>query len=379
MNILFLANCVSQYGANLSMVDLIIKLINHGQQAYVALPYNGPIERILREKKIKYCIIPYNMCAHYQKQYSFRQKADMYLKNRLLLQETKKYIDKWNIDIIHSNASNLDFGQLVANKYGIPHVWHVREMLYNDYQLTYDFGQLTSFLMKQADKIICISEFIRKTRGIKGRNICVIPDGLDLDKYYIENKSLFGDREKIELLFAGNMNESKGAIDAIRATEILVRKYKMNVHLTLAGDESEYIRKCFRYINARKEYMDFVGFQSDLTELRKRADIVFMCSRSEGLGRVTLESMLGKCLVIGAKAGATPELIQDGVTGYLYEVGNVYQLAQITRNAINNTDKSRKIIDTAQNFVLDKFGSNAYAEKIITIYRESIRKRRRFL
>ena len=62
----------------------------------------------------------------------------MYLKNRLLLQETKKYIDKWNIDIIHSNASNLDFGQLVANKYGIPHVWHVREMLYNDYQLTYD-------------------------------------------------------------------------------------------------------------------------------------------------------------------------------------------------------------------------------------------------
>ena len=165
MNILFLANCESAYGANLSMADLIVQLREHGQNAYVVLPSNGPVERILRERRIKYCIVPFNMCAHYQNQYSIRQRADMYLKNKLLLAEVKTYIDKWKIDIIHSNASNLDFGQLLSVRYRIPHVWHVREMLYDDYQLVYDFEKMTALLMKRANRVICISEFIRK-KGI---------------------------------------------------------------------------------------------------------------------------------------------------------------------------------------------------------------------
>ena len=207
------------------------------------------------------------------------------------------------------------------------------------------------------------------------KNICVLPDGIDLDKYFIMDKPVFGSKECIELLFAANMNESKGAIDAIKATEILVKKYKMNVHLTLAGDDTSYIRKCFRYIGARS-YMDFVGFQPDLTELRRNADIVFMCSRSEALGRVTLESMLGRCLVIGANAGATPELIDNGITGYLYEANDVYQLANITREAIINKEKSREIIEDAQKYVLNNFGSKKYARDIIKIYEKASKKRR---
>lgn len=375
MNILFLANCESPYGANLSMIDLILKLKEQGQNAYVVLPKDGQVERILRAKKIKYCIIPFNMCAHYPDVYSVRQKLDMYLKNKLLLNEVKIYIDKWNIDVIHSNASNLDFGQMLATRYRLPHVWHVREMLYDDYQLVYDFEYLTLLLMKQADKVICISDFVRRKRNIAGKNICVLPDGIDLDKYFIMDKPVFGSKECIELLFAANMNESKGAIDAIKATEILVKKYKMNVHLTLAGDDTSYIRKCFRYIGARS-YMDFVGFQPDLTELRRNADIVFMCSRSEALGRVTLESMLGRCLVIGANAGATPELIDNGITGYLYEANDVYQLANITREAIINKEKSREIIEDAQKYVLNNFGSKKYARDIIKIYEKASKKRR---
>lgn len=57
------------------------------------------------------------------------------------------------------------------------------------------------------------------------------------------------------------------------------------------------------------------------------ADIVLVCSRDEAFGRVTVEAMKRGRPVVGAGAGATPDLIDHGVSGLLYPPGNARALA----------------------------------------------------
>ena len=102
------------------------------------------------------------------------------------------------------------------------------------------------------------------------------------------------------------------------------------------------------------------------------ADIAVVSSRYEALGRVTIESMLGEVLVIGADSGATTELICDGVTGYLYEVGNSRQLADQIISVLENKNKSREIVYQAKKYALENFDSSQYAAQILKIYKQCL-------
>lgn len=57
------------------------------------------------------------------------------------------------------------------------------------------------------------------------------------------------------------------------------------------------------------------------------SDVGIMASRREGFGRVTFEYLVLGKPVVGANSGATPEMVLDGKTGYLFEPGNVDGLA----------------------------------------------------
>jgi len=67
------------------------------------------------------------------------------------------------------------------------------------------------------------------------------------------------------------------------------------------------------------EQVRFVGFKKEVAEEYHRADAVLMCSRDEGMGRVTVEAMSYGKPVLGYRGGATPELLTDEVDGFLYE------------------------------------------------------------
>ena len=121
-----------------------------------------------------------------------------------------------------------------------------------------------------------------------------------------------------------------------------------------------------------------ITFQLDLKKLRKEADIALMCSKSEGLGRVTVESMLSENVVIGASCAGTAEIIKDGVNGYLYESGNVYDLSEKIYNVITHWSEQQKIIKNAKEYAKLNFNIENYAEKICEIYFEilSVKKRK---
>lgn len=370
MNVLYFTNTISMYGANNSLIDMIEKLKEQDINICVAIMEKGNIKAELRKRGIKTYIIPYKPCASVSGAVSYSQKVKNLWNNIRCMPRIREIIVQNHVDLIHSNASNVDIGALASLIYGIPHIWHIRELLYDDYRIEYDFPMISKFLLNRADKIIAISYYVRERRKL-GKNSVVMYNGFNLDKYKISKENLFPTNE-LHILYSGLISKQKGIIDIVKAIKLLVKKGHKEIKLFITGGENPYWLKVKEYIenNRLTPYIQFYGFQSDLKPYRRWADIGVVSSRCEALGRVTIENMLGEVLVIGTKSGATKELIHDGNTGFLYESGNIEQLAKIIEYIGQNKADAEKIVRNAQEYAVKNFDSENYVNKLLDIYRE---------
>lgn len=90
----------------------------------------------------------------------------------------------------------------------------------------------------------------------------------------------------------------------------------------------------------------------------------------EGLGRVTIEGQMAGCLVIGAAAGATTEIVSDGETGLLYELGNPEDLADKLIYAEDHPEMMNQIAIAGQERACQVFNVQHYLEELQNIYEQ---------
>jgi len=119
----------------------------------------------------------------------------------------------------------------------------------------------------------------------------------------------------------------------------------------------------------------FTGQVSDPSPIVKGSDIALVCSRSEAFGRVTVEAMkLGKP-VVGARGGATPELIQENFNGLLYTPGDYLDLAQKIKYLIDNPEVARQMGENGRRWAEQEFTQEKYAGKVLQALEEVLRQR----
>lgn len=379
MRVLFIANCESLYGANRSMLELAGELKKLGQEIFFFFP-RGSVskERYLLKKDLNdlgvdYAFLDYALSVHQGRK---KKREDILLRsaiNRKCLIKMEQYAEKWQIDIIHTNSLTHLIGWMLSRQIRKPHVWHIRETLRRDYDLFYDSKLQYRYALWNSEQVICISDYVRNMcRTMLNRSrVITLKDGFDLDKYML-HKVFQKKKDMYHLMICGYIQEGKGQMDAVKAMDYLVHGYGLkNIYLRIVGDGSgAYYEEIKKYLmeNHLQNYIEILPFQNDLRELRENTDIALMCSRSEALGRVTIESMLSENLVIGADAAGTKEIIRDGVTGYLYESGNAKALSKKIHDTIRNWDRQAGIIRNAKKYAIQKYDINPYAKKILSIY-----------
>lgn len=379
--ILFIANCMGLYGANRSMLELAAGLQKLGQEIFFFFPQGetGEIKHRLKEELdrhgFRYAFLEYYASVHTDSEREMSKRIARGRANLKCLAAMESYVKKWKVDIIHTNSLTHTVGALLGKKTGKPHVWHIREALKDHYGLVFDSSLLYGFAIRETEQVICISDYIRKVHNkmLRGVQVSLLYDGLETD-YYVIDGAYRKDKDIFRLLICGVINEGKGQWDAVRAVEILINRYKMdNVHLHIVGDGSgEYFDRIKDFIRKKGigRCVELMPFQGDLRELRREADIALMCSRNEALGRVTIESMLSENLVIGADSAGTAEIIEDGINGYLYEVGNARELSKKIYNVITHWGDQEIVIKRAKEYARLHFDMNRYAQSILCIYRK---------
>lgn len=323
-------------GANSSMFDVLDNLNN--VEIYVAIP-NRDEEMIsyLKQKGYKWFVVSYPGWIYriYNPLYKniIRVPQQFLRQFRLIyiIPKLKKIIKDNKIDTIYTNTFCMYIGSLAKKLWNIRHVWHIREYGAEDHGFGIIFGNrvFLSLLNKYTDQIIFISKSLanKYLPEIEDKNkVHIIYDDVS-DRYIVEKKQF--DKE-INILVAGLIQEGKGQLEIVQAFEYAMKEVP-SIRLYIAGETgSGYYKKVKQYIveHNLSNQVKFLGFVTNMNELRSRMDLGIVASRSEAFGRVTIEGMLARMAMIGADAAGTSELIEDGKTGLLYEPGNTEELGK---------------------------------------------------
>ncbi|NSB16558.1 glycosyltransferase family 4 protein [Clostridium beijerinckii] len=378
MNILFIAHEGELNGASLSLLG-IIDIIKYENNIFVLTPSkNGQFVNELKNRGINYLYVPYyrwmasNNCGKLKWYVKKIIYAILGLSNYLTAYKVGRLIKENNIKIIHSNSSVINMGAILAKKYNISHIWHIREFGKEDFNMefVYPTNICLKFMNNTSDKIVCISKAIEEkyTKYLDVNKCKLIYNGLSeeyIQKKQPKNTSFFN------FLIAGRLEEAKGQKEAILAINEVVVQGKKNIKLYIAGAGG--LEKELRNIVEKlklSDYIEFCGRVSNLKEMRKKIDVELVCSRSEAFGRVTIESMMSSNPVIGANTGGTKELIIEGFNGYLYEQGNYINLARTIEKIMNDNDKFNEMSRNAYFYSKEKFTSKINSDNILNLYKE---------
>ncbi|MDC7286884.1 glycosyltransferase family 4 protein [Blautia schinkii] len=208
---------------------------------------------------------------------------------------------------------------------------------------------ILSCSLKNADAVIAISESVKKSVmevfSIPEKNITVIHNGVDISRFQLgEQASCFGSR----IVFVGRLIEGKGVQIIIEA----LRNTKREFYFDIVGD-GKYRKTLEKMVceYGLQERITFWGARSDVTRFLSHADIfVHVPILEEGFGITVVEAMASGLTCICSNSGGIPELIENGVTGYLVEVESVDSLIQILEKVMNhyNSQENMAIRENAK-------------------------------
>lgn len=129
----------------------------------------------------------------------------------------------------------------------------------------------------------------------------------------------------------GRIEEIKGQHLVISAIKKL-REQGINAHVTFIGPamDQAYMNRLRNTVNENNlsDQVTFYGSHDNPIEIMSVFDVVVLATRQETFGLVLIEAMRNGVAVVGTNAGGVPEIIDDGVTGLLFEPDNANDLAE---------------------------------------------------
>jgi len=118
------------------------------------------------------------------------------------------------------------------------------------------------------------------------------------------------------------------------------------------------------------EHVHFLGKQERVAELLAIADLLLMPSELESFGLAALEAMACRVPSIATKVGGVPELIDDGVTGLLFPVGDVEGMSNGALSLLNDSVRLEAMREAARKDAKKRFCANLVVPKYVRYYEQ---------
>jgi glycosyltransferase involved in cell wall biosynthesis len=249
------------------------------------------------------------------------------------------------------------------------------------------FRSLYRFLMRyaahysleRADVLRAISHSTTKQarRWAPQKTIISFPTWTDIGPFFHSSANR-GNELSNAILFVGMVTPLKGIHYLISAFSFIAEEFRQSQLLIIGKEENasyaEELRQQIRKLGLDNR-VRFIGHQSqaELALRMSEAAVLVLPSTSEGLGRVIIEAMATAMPVIGSDVGGIPELIKDGVNGFLIAPGDEKALAEKLRWIFNNPDRTREMGRSAHTFAQQTFSTENYVKGYRRIFQTALR------
>ena len=289
-----------------------------------------------------------------------------------------RLIRKNNVDLVHLNNS------IVRN-----HAWMLAAQISGTKCVTHERGinsqysRLARYYAKRISAVICISRAVRdnlKKYNVSASTLVTIYNGIDptvltVDRSEREIRGELGLSPDATLIgVVGNVKHWKGQETVIHAMPRIIEDNPDTVCLFI-GDVSpsdqgykDHLLEEISRLGLRSNVV-FTGYVKDVANYLNALDVVLHTSiQPEPFGRVLIEAMSLRKPLIGAHAGAVPEIIDNGTTGLTFPPGDHVSLADRVKEVLGSPEKAKEMGDSAFERVRTKFHIRTHISEIEGLY-----------
>jgi len=239
---------------------------------------------------------------------------------------------------------------------------------------------ITRYAIQESDGVTSISNYLKeetvKHFGIT-QPIEVVSNFVNCDEYVpIKDESVRAEARKrlaapgeAILMHLSNFRPVKRVVDVVKVFALVARE--LPAQLVLVGDGPE--RSAAEWLAHDlqiNEKVHFIGKQERVNELLPLADLMVMPSELESFGLAALEAMACKVPSIATRVGGVPELIDDGVTGLLYPVGNVEDMAAGAVSLLKDRTRLKAMSEAGRATAQKRFCSSLVVPQYVRYYEQ---------
>ena len=243
---------------------------------------------------------------------------------------------------------------------------------------------ITRYAIEESDGVTCISSYL-KDETVKhfgtSRPIEVIPNFVNCNGYEPIKDEAARAKARLRLaapdeailMHLSNFRPVKRVVDVVKVFALVARE--LPAQLFLVGDgpdrsEAEWLAHDL-HINDR---VHFMGKQERVNELLPLADLLLMPSELESFGLVALEAMACKVPSISTRVGGVAEVIDDGVTGLLYSVGDVENMAAGAVGLLKDRGRLEAMREAGRKTAQERFCASLVVPHYVRYYEQVLGK-----
>ena len=311
------------------------------------------------------------------------------LKEVVFARRATKILDEF--DVVHANTAWVGFTlSLLLRKPRLVYTCH--NPLWPEDQV--HFGEkivrvVEGHAMRRAHAVIALNNTMKRSIEAKAKvgpsKIFIVPNGVDTE-FYKPNlpcervNEEYGLEGKKVVLFVGRVTWGKGVHILLKAIKHLRDRYNFrDVKALIVGPlsgfyksdkPSSYVQLLMNYAKANNLDVVFTG-SVDLDMLRyiySCSHVLVLPSYFEAFPMVLIEAMASGIPVVGSRAGGIPDIIEDGVNGFTFPVGDHIALAEKLYTLLTDEALHKNIAGAARQIAETKYSWKVIANKLLKVY-----------
>ena len=353
--ILFIVRTMGLGGTE-NVVLQLCEILSDKVNKIVVCSSGGVHEKKLHEMGIKHYAIP---------DIASKNPIDMLKTYRSI----KNIIYREQITIVHSHHRMAAFyTELAAPKEVIK--------VANAHNTFTDKKKLTQLAYRNT-KVVAVGEMVKKNLTeyfrIPDDQVCVIHNAVkSFDGNSIPVEILKQEHTKGKVLIGniGRLSEQKGISYFLDAAAITKKTHPEAFFVIVGeGELKAQLEEKTTQLGLQKNVV-FLGYRSDIQNVMSQLDFIVLSSLWEGLPLTPIEAFSVGKTVIGTAVDGTPEIIRDGVDGFLVEARNSNQLAEKMNYLIENFQIRERLEQQAKKRYHDEFSFAKLKQNYLEFYEE---------
>ncbi len=364
MHIVQLSTCLEYYGGEVCLANLACGFADRGHQVSCLVKPGSDLRRELEGGAVE--VVPMPLVDWYDPG---------------TIHRVRQWLRQYQPDILATHLPRDYFIAATASR-GLP----VCNIATRHRLRPLSLALLKRPFMRSFGAMIAVSEAVaagvRQARLVPADRVVTVPNGIAAP---LAGASADGLRQRAGIApdtpmvgLVGKLCPEKGAAFLLRAASLLGKGMPdLQVVLVGSGGEDGYrahLENLTKNLGLSGR-VHFVGYVPDVAGHIHEFDVLVVPSDAEPFGLVTLEAMASAVPVIATDSGGSPEIITDGVEGFLVPAGEAVALANRLSRLLESRELRTEMGDLGQARHLAQFTLNHMLNGTEKVYREALNRR----